>query len=134
RAAPTSTTSSRTLGSLAEHERRLPAAERERVLEAVERYAQADELLERAPPAAPHLVQGVDAGEPVLTPRVHAAEEHSALQLCVDADRAPVEADRLLAPVDAEQAHDAAPAHEPERVGHQLGIARALDDEVEAAD
>src|SRR5690348_2325924 len=134
RAAPTSTTSSRTPGSLAEHERRLPAAERERVLEAVERHAQADELLERARPPPPHLVQGVDAGEPVLTPRVHAAEEHPILEHGVDADRAPVEADRLLAPVDAEETHDAAPAHEPERVGHQLGVARALDDEVEAAD
>src|SRR5581483_6616430 len=131
---PTSTTSSRTPASLAEHERRLPAAECERLFEAVERDAQADQLVERAGPASPHLVQRVDAREPVLATRVHAAEEHAVLEHGVDPDRAPVEADGLLAPVDAEEAYDAAPAHEAERVGHQLRVARALDDEIEAAE
>ena len=75
-----------------------------------------------------------DGGEPVLAGRVDAAEEHAVLEDRVERERPAVERDLLLARVDAEQAGDAAAAQEAESVGHQLGIAGRLDDEVEAAE
>ena len=45
-----------------------------------------------------------------------------------------VEGDLLRAPVDAQQAGDAVAAEQPQRVGHDLGVAGGLHDEVEAAD
>src|SRR6202035_3869017 len=106
----------------------------EGVLEAVERHAQPEQLFERSRPAAANLVERVDTGEPVLAPRVHAAEDDAILEHHVDADRAPVERHRLLPPIDAENARDAAATQETQRAGHQLRVAGALDDEVEAAE
>src|SRR5581483_8556896 len=79
-AAPTSTTCSRIQPSPAEDQHGLPARERERLFETVERHAQADELLERPRPAAAHLVERVDAREPVLPTGVDAAEEDAVLE------------------------------------------------------
>src|SRR5436309_15387940 len=58
-----------------EDERRLAAVEGERLLEPLQGDAEGDELLERARERHARGVERLDAGEPVLAIRVHAAEE-----------------------------------------------------------
>ena len=65
---------------------------------------------------------------------VDAAEDGAVLDDVVDADDAPVDLDRPAACVEPEQARDAVPAQQRDRVGHHLCVAGRLDDEVEAAD
>ena len=70
----------RTLLALGEHEGRLAAAVRERILEPVERHAQADELLELVGPALADPVEVCDRGEPILAGCVDASEENAILE------------------------------------------------------
>ena len=107
---------------------------RERVLVAVQRDAQADEALERLGPARPRRVERLHGGLPIHPVRVDAAEQHAVLEDRVDAEDRPVDSHPPRPPVDAEQAGDATSPQQPERVEHQLRVARRLDHDVEAAD
>ena len=117
-----------------EHEGGLDTLVLERLGEAVERDAQADELRQRLGPALARPVERLDRGEPVDAVRVDAAEDDAVLEDRVDAEDAAVELDRLRPRVEPEQAGDAVPAQQPDAVGHHLRVAGRLDDEVEAAD
>ena len=60
------------------------------------------------------------------------AEDDTVLEDHVDGEHVPVERHGSLAPVDAEQAGDAAAPQHAYGVRHQLRVACGLDDEVEA--
>jgi len=77
-------------------------------------------------------VERLDRGVPVLPLGVYASEEDAVAEDHVDCERTPVDRDALFPAVDPEQARDAAAPQEADAIGHQLGIAGRLDDEVDA--
>src|SRR3954452_1280218 len=103
-----------------ERERRLDPAERERLLEAVQRHPQSDTRRKLAGPARLRAIELLDRRQPVHPVGVHAAQQSAVLEDRVDADDAAVETYLLLVSVDAKQAGDAVSAKQGERVEHHL--------------